>query len=174
VRHVAFQIAAQLQLNLNSRTIDRSFFVGEMILPWAWPRPARHALSSCRRSFAARDDCKILNSGRRDAGVAVVLALSSGFWQPAKIKQFGISQSGRAKPWSYDIWKAEFRHVRCAGGLGIAYQNPNNGFLSNHWITLHETGNVAGFIPVLVMDVGSMLISLTTNPLIVRNTSSVL
>ena len=24
---------------------------------------------------------------------------------------------------------------------------------SNHWITLHETGNVAGFNPVLVMDV---------------------
>ncbi|MGZ8711544.1 MAG: Fe-Mn family superoxide dismutase, partial [Thermoanaerobaculia bacterium] len=24
---------------------------------------------------------------------------------------------------------------------------------SNHWITLHETGNVAGFIPLLVMDV---------------------
>jgi Fe-Mn family superoxide dismutase len=28
-----------------------------------------------------------------------------------------------------------------------------NGALSNHWITLHETGNVAGFVPVLVMDV---------------------
>jgi Fe-Mn family superoxide dismutase len=25
--------------------------------------------------------------------------------------------------------------------------------LSNHWITLHETGNVSGFAPVLVMDV---------------------
>ena len=25
--------------------------------------------------------------------------------------------------------------------------------MSNHWITLHETGNVAGFNPVLVMDV---------------------
>ena len=24
---------------------------------------------------------------------------------------------------------------------------------SNHWITLHETGNVAGFNPILVMDV---------------------
>jgi Fe-Mn family superoxide dismutase len=28
-----------------------------------------------------------------------------------------------------------------------------NSSLSNHWITLHETGNVAGFTPVLVMDV---------------------
>jgi Fe-Mn family superoxide dismutase len=25
--------------------------------------------------------------------------------------------------------------------------------LSNHWITLHEIGNVSGFIPILVMDV---------------------
>ena len=30
-------------------------------------------------------------------------------------------------------------------GWAICYQNPNNGLLSNHWITLHETGNVAGF-----------------------------
>ena len=25
--------------------------------------------------------------------------------------------------------------------------------MSNHWVTLHEHGNVAGFQPVLVMDV---------------------
>ncbi len=25
--------------------------------------------------------------------------------------------------------------------------------MSNHWITMHETGNVAGFVPLLVMDV---------------------
>ena len=38
-------------------------------------------------------------------------------------------------------------------GWAICYENPANGRLSNHWITLHETGNVAGFNPVLVMDV---------------------
>jgi Fe-Mn family superoxide dismutase len=38
-------------------------------------------------------------------------------------------------------------------GWAICYENPANGALSNHWITLHETGNVAGFNPVLVMDV---------------------
>ena len=32
-------------------------------------------------------------------------------------------------------------------GWAICYENPAN------WITLHETGNVAGFNPVLVMDV---------------------
>jgi Fe-Mn family superoxide dismutase len=56
---------------------------------------------------------------------------------------------------SYDIWKAEFVGIGKMRGVGwaICYQNPTNGALSNHWITLHETGNVAGFTPVLVMDV---------------------
>src|ERR1700687_1593385 len=57
---------------------------------------------------------------------------------------------------SYDIWKAEFVGIGKMRGVGwaICYENPNNGRLSNHWITLQETGNVAGVIPVLVMDVG--------------------
>ncbi|MDQ3820055.1 MAG: superoxide dismutase [Acidobacteriota bacterium] len=56
---------------------------------------------------------------------------------------------------SYDIWKADFMGVGKMRGVGwaICYENPENGRLSNHWITLHETGNVAGFTPVLVMDV---------------------
>src|SRR6266850_307951 len=56
---------------------------------------------------------------------------------------------------SYVIWKAEFIGIGKMRGVGwaICYQNPNNGRLSNHWITLHETGNVAGFTPALVMDV---------------------
>ncbi|HVG31353.1 MAG TPA: Fe-Mn family superoxide dismutase [Pyrinomonadaceae bacterium] len=56
---------------------------------------------------------------------------------------------------SYDIWKADFVSVGKMRGVGwaICYQNPANGALSNHWISLHETGNVAGFTPALVMDV---------------------
>src|ERR671921_2460792 len=56
---------------------------------------------------------------------------------------------------SYDIWKADFVSVGKMRGVGwaVCYQNPANGALSNHWITLHETGNVSGFVPVLVMDV---------------------
>ncbi len=56
---------------------------------------------------------------------------------------------------SYDIWKADFVGVGKMRGVGwaICYQNPANNRLSNHWITLHETGNVSGFNPVLVMDV---------------------
>jgi Fe-Mn family superoxide dismutase len=56
---------------------------------------------------------------------------------------------------SYDIWRADFVGIGKMRGVGwaICYENPANGRLSNHWITLHETGNVAGFNPVLVMDV---------------------
>jgi Fe-Mn family superoxide dismutase len=56
---------------------------------------------------------------------------------------------------TYEIWKTDFMSVGKMRGVGwaICYQNPANGRLSNHWISLHETGNVAGFEPVLVMDV---------------------
>jgi Fe-Mn family superoxide dismutase len=56
---------------------------------------------------------------------------------------------------SYEIWKADFVGIGKMRGVGwaICSQNPTNGRLSNHWITLHETGNVAGFVPILVMDV---------------------
>jgi len=56
---------------------------------------------------------------------------------------------------SYDIWKADFVGIGKMRGVGwaICNQNPGNGRISNHWITLHETGNVAGFNPILVMDV---------------------
>ncbi len=56
---------------------------------------------------------------------------------------------------SYDIWKADFVGIGKMRGVGwaICYENPANGRLSNHWISLHETGNVAGFNPILVMDV---------------------
>ena len=56
---------------------------------------------------------------------------------------------------SYDVWKTDFVGIGKMRGVGwaICYQNPANGRLSNHWITLHEVGNVSGFVPVLVMDV---------------------
>jgi superoxide dismutase, Fe-Mn family len=56
---------------------------------------------------------------------------------------------------SYEIWKADFIGVGKMRGVGwaICYQDPSNGNLSNHWITLHQIGNVAGFSPILVMDV---------------------
>jgi Fe-Mn family superoxide dismutase len=56
---------------------------------------------------------------------------------------------------SYDIWKADFVGVGKMRGVGWAmcYENPETGRLSNHWIGLHQIGEVAGFNPVLVMDV---------------------
>jgi Fe-Mn family superoxide dismutase len=56
---------------------------------------------------------------------------------------------------SYDIWKADFVSVGKMRGVGwaICNQDPVHQTLSNHWVSLHEVGNVAGFVPVLVMDV---------------------
>jgi Fe-Mn family superoxide dismutase len=55
---------------------------------------------------------------------------------------------------SFDLWKTDFVSVGKMRGVGwaICYQDPNSGVLSNHWITLHEVGNVSGFNPILVMD----------------------
>ena len=55
---------------------------------------------------------------------------------------------------SFDLWKTDFVSVGKMRGVGwaICYQDPNSGALSNHWITLHEVGNVTGFTPILVMD----------------------
>jgi superoxide dismutase, Fe-Mn family len=60
----------------------------------------------------------------------------------------------RAFP-SYEIWRTDFVSVGKMRGVGwaICFQDPVSGRLSNHWVTLHEVGNVAGFKPVLVMDV---------------------
>ena len=55
----------------------------------------------------------------------------------------------------FETWKKDFSAVGGMRGVGwaIAYQDPSNGRISNHWITLHEDGNIAGFKPILVMDV---------------------
>jgi len=76
-----------------------------------------------------------------------------GAGDPAKDTNF--MKAAEASFGTYDIWKADFVGIGKMRGVGWAmcYQNPANGRLSNHWITLHETGNVAGFTPVLVMDV---------------------
>ena len=56
---------------------------------------------------------------------------------------------------SYDIWKTDFTGIGKMRGVGwaICYLDPAAKTISNHWITLHETGNVSGFVPLLVMDV---------------------
>lgn len=56
---------------------------------------------------------------------------------------------------SIETWKNDFTKVGSMRGVGwaILFQDPITKVLSNHWITLHEEGNVAGFVPILVMDV---------------------
>jgi superoxide dismutase, Fe-Mn family len=77
----------------------------------------------------------------------------SGGGDPAASSSFFVAAEARFS--SYAIWKADFVGIGRMRGVGwaICYQNPSSGRLSNHWITLHEVGNIAGFKPVLVMDV---------------------
>lgn len=64
-------------------------------------------------------------------------------------------QAAEASFGRYELWRADFAGVGKMRGVGwaICYQDPVRKRLSNHWITLHEVGNVAGFTPILVMDV---------------------
>lgn len=55
---------------------------------------------------------------------------------------------------SFDQFMADFRGVATMRGIGwaITFQDPTTGLLSNHWVTLHNDGNPAGYKPILVMD----------------------
>lgn len=56
---------------------------------------------------------------------------------------------------SVDAWKADFANTGKTRGIGwavLAY-DPATGGLTNHFIQLHEDGNIAGFQPILVLDV---------------------
>jgi Fe-Mn family superoxide dismutase len=81
------------------------------------------------------------------------LKKGGGIGDPAATTQF--AKAAAATFGTYEIWKADFVGIGKMRGVGwaICNQNPANGRLSNHWITLHETGNIAGFDPILVMDV---------------------
>lgn len=67
----------------------------------------------------------------------------------------GFRAAAEASFGTYEIWKSDFVGVGNMRGVGwaICYHDPTNGRLSNHWVTLHDNGNIAGFTPVLVMDV---------------------
>ena len=55
---------------------------------------------------------------------------------------------------TYATWVADFRAVATMPGIGWAFtfQDPATGWLSNHFVTLHENNLPAGFRPVVVMD----------------------
>jgi Fe-Mn family superoxide dismutase len=54
----------------------------------------------------------------------------------------------------YENWLADYRAIATMPGVGwaITYQDPSTGWLSNHWVTLHNDGHPAGYTPILVMD----------------------
>lgn len=56
---------------------------------------------------------------------------------------------------SVDAFLADFINTGKSRSIGwaIAYFDPATGIINNHFVQLHEEGNVAGFQPVLVMDV---------------------
>jgi Fe-Mn family superoxide dismutase len=56
---------------------------------------------------------------------------------------------------SVDQWTVAFQAVAAMRGVGwvILFHDAVTGRLSNHWISLHQTGVPAGFKPLLVMDV---------------------
>jgi superoxide dismutase, Fe-Mn family len=56
---------------------------------------------------------------------------------------------------SYETWEADFKNTGLMRGIGwaILYEDPGTKALSNHWISDHEVGHIAGFKPILVMDV---------------------
>ncbi len=55
---------------------------------------------------------------------------------------------------SYETWLADFRAVATMPGVGwiATFQDPTTGWLSNHWISLHQDNAPVGFMPVFVMD----------------------
>ncbi|MBV8373851.1 MAG: superoxide dismutase [Candidatus Eremiobacteraeota bacterium] len=55
----------------------------------------------------------------------------------------------------FEQWKKDFVAVAGMRGIGwaIAYYDLASGQVSNYWINDHENGNVAGFVPIVVLDV---------------------
>lgn len=68
------------------------------------------------------------------------------------------SEFGKAAQQSFgsvDAWLADFKAIAAMRGVGwaVVFQDPVTGWLSNHWLTLHQDGVPAGFKPILVLDV---------------------
>ncbi|HTX03583.1 MAG TPA: Fe-Mn family superoxide dismutase [Candidatus Acidoferrales bacterium] len=76
--------------------------------------------------------------------------------KPAELAKGGGLDGSLQRTWgSFEAWRSEFTAIGQMRGVGWAMlaQDPWSGDLSNHWIELHQSGNVAGFSPILVMDV---------------------
>ena len=56
---------------------------------------------------------------------------------------------------SIDAYKKELLSMAKMRGVGwvMTLQDPTTGWLANRWTTLHQDGNIAGYRPVLVLDI---------------------
>jgi Fe-Mn family superoxide dismutase len=56
---------------------------------------------------------------------------------------------------SHDAWVTDFKNTGLMRGIGwaIMFQDPRTKALSNHFVGDHEVGHIAGFTPILIMDV---------------------
>jgi Fe-Mn family superoxide dismutase len=56
---------------------------------------------------------------------------------------------------SQDAYRKELLTMAKMRGVGwvLTLQDPVTGWLANRWVTLHQDGNIAGYRPVLVLDV---------------------
>jgi Fe-Mn family superoxide dismutase len=55
----------------------------------------------------------------------------------------------------FDAWKTDFAAVAGMRGVGwaIAYYDTQARTIGNHWVSDHEIGHPAGFVPIVVLDV---------------------
>jgi len=55
----------------------------------------------------------------------------------------------------YENWEKDFKGTGAMRGIGwtVLYQDNVTGRLINQWINEHETGHLAGAVPILVLDV---------------------
>ena len=56
---------------------------------------------------------------------------------------------------SVEKWEADFRAAGAMRGIGwvVLYQDRLGGRLFNQWVNEHDVGNLAGAVPILIMDV---------------------
>jgi len=67
----------------------------------------------------------------------------------------GIAQALNSAWGSLDKWREDFQAVGEMRGIGwvILFEDPATERLTNHWVSLHQNGVLAGFKPLLVLDV---------------------
>lgn len=73
------------------------------------------------------------------------IVLQDGNFKKALVEQWG----------SFEAWQEDFIDAGKSRGIGwaILYLDSSTGNLANHFVMSHENGNIAGFTPILIMDV---------------------